>query len=70
MLRRPGSAAVGTADTQRVGPTKEAQHFATEATHLVGLRSSAQTTRYRLSPDGIDVVRVVHGARRLDSLML
>jgi hypothetical protein len=25
---------------------------------------------FRLSPDGIDVVRVVHGARRLDSLML
>ena len=25
---------------------------------------------YRLLPDGIDVVRVVHGARRLDSLMM
>ncbi|MCU0935947.1 MAG: type II toxin-antitoxin system RelE/ParE family toxin [Gammaproteobacteria bacterium] len=24
---------------------------------------------YRLLPDGIEVVRVVHGARRLDSLM-
>ena len=25
---------------------------------------------YRLLPDGIDVVRVVHGARQIDSLMM